>query len=57
MTRVKKIDGKVDVLRDELRGALGLQEKECQVDPVTRHVVLKGHYKPQIEKFLRERKF
>ncbi|KAK5125221.1 hypothetical protein LTR85_000897 [Meristemomyces frigidus] len=57
MTRVKKIDGKVDTLRDELRGVLGLQEKDCQVNPVTRHVVLKGHHKPEIEKFLRERMF
>ncbi|KAK4549119.1 hypothetical protein LTR36_007575 [Oleoguttula mirabilis] len=57
MTRVKKVDGKVDTLRDELRGVLGLQEKDCQVNPVTRHVVLKGHHKPQIEKYLRERMF
>jgi len=57
MTRVKKIDGRVETLRDELRGALGLGEKEALVNPVTGHVVLKGHHRDQVERFLRERMF
>ena len=57
LTRVKRIDGQVDALREALMTALGLQEKECVVNAVTRHVMLKGHLKPQVEKFLRERMF
>ncbi|EMD00075.1 hypothetical protein BAUCODRAFT_21735 [Baudoinia panamericana UAMH 10762] len=57
LTRVKKVDGKVESLRDELRAALGLGEKEAVVNPVTRHVMLKGHLKTEVDKFLRERMF
>ena len=57
LTRVKRVDGEVEALRDELSVALGLGEKECVVNAVTRHVILKGHMKPQVEKFLRERLF
>ena len=57
MTRVKKIDGDVEVLRDELRGVLGLDGKECVVNPVTKHIMMKGHHKPRIDRFLRERMF
>ncbi|KAK5135030.1 hypothetical protein LTR08_005690 [Meristemomyces frigidus] len=57
MTRVKKVDGQVEALRTALVEALGLPEKECSVNPITRHVMMKGHLKPQVEKFLRERMF
>lgn len=57
MTRVKKIDGNKVVLRDELREMLGVQEKDAIVNSVTGHIMIKGHYKPQIEKFLRQRMF
>ena len=58
MTRVKKIDGDPEVLRDELREVLPLKDvKECVVNPVTGHVMLKGHYKGEVERYLRERMF
>ena len=58
MTRVRKIDGDASVLRDELRKALGLTKKEeCVVNPITGHVVLKGHFKDPVSRFLRERMF
>ena len=57
LTRIKKIDGDPEVLRDELRQALGLEGKDCVVNNLTRHVVVKGHHKPQIDRYLRERKF
>ncbi|KAK8221915.1 54S ribosomal protein img2, mitochondrial [Zalaria obscura] len=56
-TRVKKIDGNIESLRDDLQQELGLLSKDCVVNSLTRHVVLKGHFKPQIQKFLTERKF
>ena len=65
MTRVRKIDGDPAVLRDELRVALGFIGKvggkgvgkveDCVVNPLTRQVVMKGHFKPQVERLLRER--
>lgn len=57
LTRVKKIDGSVEALRDELKTALGLDAKEVVVNGLTRHVMLKGHRRPEVEKFLRERMF
>lgn len=57
MTRVKKIDGKREVLRDELKQLLRVPEKEVAINSVTGHIMIKGHWKPQIEKFLRERNF
>ncbi|KAF2717883.1 hypothetical protein K431DRAFT_254447, partial [Polychaeton citri CBS 116435] len=57
LTRVKKIDGDVEALKDELRSVLSLGEKEAVVNKLTRHVVLRGHHKVAVEKFLRERKF
>lgn len=57
MTRVKKVDGRTEVLRDELRGLLGLEEKEAVVSGVTGHVMLKGFHKIAVDKFLRERLF
>lgn len=57
LTRVRKIDGNVEALRDELTAALRLEPKQAVVNPLTRQVVLKGHRKPEVERFLRERMF
>lgn len=57
MTRVKNVDGRAEALKEELAGLLGLGRGEAAVNDVTGHVVLKGHHKPAVEKFLRERMF
>nr|POE96937.1 54s ribosomal protein img2, mitochondrial [Quercus suber] len=57
LTQVRKIDGSAEALRDALRTELGLGDKEAVVNPITRHVVLKGHFKPQVQRFLKERLF
>lgn len=58
MTRVKRVDGRAEVLGEELRGVLGLSAKgEVVVSPVNGHVMLKGHHKEAVERFLRERRF
>lgn len=57
MTRVKKIDGNRVTLRNELRVLLGVEDKDAVVNSVTGHIMIKGHYKPQIEKYLRQRMF
>ncbi|SMR63829.1 unnamed protein product [Zymoseptoria tritici ST99CH_3D1] len=55
MTRIKKIDGDRHILRDELKSLL--KNSDCVVNSVTGHIMIKGHHKPQVEKFLRERMF
>ncbi len=61
LTLVRKVDGKVEALRDELRTTLGtsvgLDQDRVVVNGVTRQVVIKGHYKMEVERFLRERRF
>ncbi|KAK5713927.1 54S ribosomal protein img2, mitochondrial [Elasticomyces elasticus] len=57
ITRVRKIDGRREVLRDELRTELGLQEKDAVVNAITGHVVLKGWWKKEVTGFLARRRF
>lgn len=57
MTRVKKVDGRAEVLRDELRELLGLADKEVVVNKTTGHIMIKGHHVSKIEHFLRQRAF
>jgi len=56
-TRLKGIDGSPAVLRDELEKELRLKSKDCLVNAVNGHIVMKGWYKPQIEAFLKARRF
>lgn len=56
-TRVKKISGSIDELRSDLQQELAVPEKECVINRLTNHVVIKGWHKPRIEAFLTARKF
>ncbi|OBT68940.1 hypothetical protein VE03_01314 [Pseudogymnoascus sp. 23342-1-I1] len=57
-TRVKKIEGNIAQLREDLKVALGIEEdREIQVNHLTRHIIVKGHRKPEVAKFLIEHKF
>ncbi|KFX88615.1 hypothetical protein V490_07513 [Pseudogymnoascus sp. VKM F-3557] len=54
-TRVKKIEGNIAQLREDLKVALGIEEdREIQVNHLTRHIIVKGHRKPEVAKFLEE---
>lgn len=57
MTRVKKISGNIDILRSALQAELAVPDKECVINRLTNHVVIKGWHKPRIEAFLEARKF
>ncbi|KAL3426248.1 mitochondrial large ribosomal subunit l49 [Phlyctema vagabunda] len=57
LTKVRKIEGDVSVLRAELQEALGLGEKEVVINQLTKQIIVKGHRKPEIIKFLEERNF
>lgn len=57
LTTIRKIDGRPETLRDDLMGLLRLQREDAVVNGITGHVVLKGHHKVEVEKFLRARRF
>lgn len=56
-TVVKKIDGNVETLRNELCVSLGLPTGDVVINPVTRHIQIKGHHKKAIQHYLWERRF
>ncbi|KAM3083301.1 54S ribosomal protein img2, mitochondrial [Clarireedia jacksonii] len=56
-TRVRKIEGDVKVLRTQLQQALGLGEKEVTINQLTQQIIIRGHKKPEVVKFLVERHF
>ncbi|GIZ38328.1 hypothetical protein CKM354_000174800 [Cercospora kikuchii] len=57
MTRIKNIDGDKMVLKGELCKVLNVKKDEVAINSTTGHINLKGHFKSQIETFLRERRF
>ncbi|PQE32373.1 mitochondrial large ribosomal subunit protein [Rutstroemia sp. NJR-2017a WRK4] len=56
-TKVRKIEGDIQVLRTQLQKALGLKEREVTINQLTQQIIIKGHRKPEVEKFLEERHF
>ena len=52
-TRIRKIAGDAHALRRELQAFLGIQkDKDCAVSAVTGHIVLKGHWRSEVDRFL-----
>jgi len=56
-TKLRKIDGDKEVLRQALEEELVLSPKDCAINPITGHIVMKGWHKPQIEAYLKARRF
>lgn len=40
-TKVRKIDGDINALRNDLQRALGLKEEHIVINQLTRHVIIK----------------
>lgn len=57
LTTVRKITGDLHALRDELRTWLGKKEEHVKINPLTQHVVVKGHHKDKVAEFLTGRGF
>ena len=64
LTLVRKVSGDAERLRDQLRhelkgklGKPGSEKERCVVNSITGQVVIKGHVKTEVTKFLRERMF
>jgi len=41
-------------MKTDLQPALGLEDKEIVINQLTRHIIIKGHKKPEVVKFLEE---
>ncbi|KAI0998815.1 hypothetical protein K3495_g9380 [Podosphaera aphanis] len=57
ITKIRKVEGDIAALRDEIREAFGLTDRECTINQLTGHILVKGHRRQQIFKFLEERNF
>jgi len=55
LTKLRRIEGDVAALRRDLQEALGMEDKEVVINQLTRHIIVKGHKKPEIEAFLKDR--
>ncbi len=44
LTKVRRIEGDVNALRNDLRAALGLDEKEVTINQLTRQIIVKVCY-------------
>ncbi|KAF2660664.1 hypothetical protein K491DRAFT_648907 [Lophiostoma macrostomum CBS 122681] len=56
-TTIRKITGDISALRDELRVYLNKGDGDVRVNNLTQQVVVKGHHKLEISKFLQDRGF
>ncbi|KAA8909813.1 mitochondrial large subunit ribosomal protein-domain-containing protein [Sphaerosporella brunnea] len=56
-TRIRKVEGNIEALRQALIENLRLQPERVWINSLTKHVLVKGHMKQRVEKFLREQKF
>ncbi|KAI9723731.1 MAG: hypothetical protein M1812_001031 [Candelaria pacifica] len=56
-TRIRKIEGNVVELRNQLQQALHILPKDIAVNQLTRHILIKGWRKPEVKLFLEDRCF
>lgn len=56
-TRIRKIEGNVEKLREEIVATLALREETVVINRLTGHIIIKGWYKDDIKKFLEQRHF
>lgn len=55
LTTVRKITGDLSALRDELRVYLNKKNEDVKINSLTQHVIVKGHHKSEVQKFLETR--
>ena len=57
LTTIRKTEGNLTALREDLINALKLDPERIYINNLTKHVIIKGHVKPQVERFLTESQF
>ncbi|KAF2470374.1 uncharacterized protein BDR25DRAFT_225956 [Lindgomyces ingoldianus] len=55
LTTVRKVSGDLNALKDELRRFLNKRVGDVTINALTKHVIVKGHHKPEIMQFLKAR--
>lgn len=56
-TRIRKLEGNLAILKEELEKALSLEAKDVEINHLTRHIIIKGHRKFEVEAFLKSKGF
>lgn len=56
-TRIRKVEGNVEALRLDIIAHLGIAPEKVHINNLTKHVVIKGHWRKKVEKVLTELKF
>jgi len=56
-TRIRKLEGDLPALREQLITALNLPPERISINSVTQHIIIKGHYKNKVVKFLEGKRF
>ncbi|KAI9659244.1 MAG: hypothetical protein M1829_006584 [Trizodia sp. TS-e1964] len=56
-TRLRKLEGNLGVLREQLIKSLKLPPEDVAINQLTKHIIIKGHKKDQLKKFLIDRHF
>ncbi|MCJ1343446.1 hypothetical protein MMC31_001639 [Peltigera leucophlebia] len=56
-TRIRKINGDVMKLREDIQKALELKEGNIAINPTTGHITIKGHLRNDVMKFLEKSGF
>jgi len=56
-TKLRRIEGNINVLRTDLQQALGVDEKDVVINQLTQQIIVRGHKKSEVLKFLEDNKF
>ncbi|KXJ89981.1 mitochondrial large subunit ribosomal protein-domain-containing protein [Microdochium bolleyi] len=51
-TEIKMVDGNIEALKQDLKASLRLESGDIAFNNTTRHLVVKGHKKPEVLNFL-----
>ncbi|KAI4111340.1 MAG: hypothetical protein LQ339_000539 [Xanthoria mediterranea] len=57
LTRLRKIDGDIAKLKEELQQALGLKQEQISINQLTKHIIIKGWRRNEVNQFLQTRNF
>jgi len=55
-TKVRRIEGDIMAMKTDLQRALGLEDKEIVINQLTQHIIIKGHKRQEVVKFLEDNK-
>jgi large subunit ribosomal protein L49 len=57
LTRIRKLEGNLEVLRQQLISALDLDPQLIYIKNNTKHIIIRKHVKREVEVFLKQKLF